>query len=103
MKLKEKDLKFLKSFLSRLPMFVGKVRKNNIIHFLHGYDCGRYPNSNICDIIADYIEDYYKISRKSLGWPYQIELLRKKRKSTWIKVFKTLIEEIIESTEQRDG
>ena len=85
-----------------MPMYVGKIKKESIIHFLHGYDCGRHPESNICKTIALHIEKRYKITQRNLGWPYQIELLKKKRKSTWIKTFKTIIEEILEETEPED-
>jgi hypothetical protein len=74
-------------FITRTSMYIPKENETNIVSFVTGYQSGA-PMCNFTDAIILFIEKKFRIAGRATGWPGQIELLSRKRGSSWVQTFK---------------
>ena len=77
-------------FITRTGMFIGKVSKESIISFIHGYEIGTEGKCNISNLISELLTNEFDIKKMATGWNGQIEEYSKERNQNWILSFRQL-------------
>jgi hypothetical protein len=88
------DKILLLQFIVRTSMYIPCVDENNVISFIHGYECNN-KKCNFTNLLSDYMGKELKINKTAYGWPGQIKNISLKRKVSWVKTFKQISLEII--------
>ena len=71
--MREIDLNTLMHFITRTEMYIGKVSKESVISFIHGYEIGTEEKCNISGSISDLLSNEFNIEKMATGWIGQIE------------------------------
>ncbi|WP_025665520.1 hypothetical protein [Aquimarina megaterium] len=89
--MREIDLNTLMLFITRTGMYIGKVSKESIISFIHGYEIGTEGKCKISGLISDLLFNEFGIKKMATGWNGQIEEYSKQRNQDWTISFRQLI------------
>lgn len=96
----EKETELILYFIHRMPMYINPINRDTIVAFMTGLDVGRLPKKRLTHLLKEYIENEYNLFGSAKGWPYQIELFGQKKDLNWVIAFKTLMIELMESSEE---
>jgi hypothetical protein len=93
----QKEINILLHFITKPFMFISILDRDNIISFMHGFECltkNKFPFTNTIRKLAS---EKYKIKYDSLGWPGQIDKLAKKKSLPWAVLFRSFVLEALVS------
>ncbi len=76
-------------------MYLAEVNKDRIIAFITGYEIGAETNPQFTTELIKYLEEEHHIPFRALGWPYQIQQLANKRRTSWVAAFKAVSLELL--------
>jgi hypothetical protein len=89
----EAQKKAISHFLDRPLMYLYKIEKEQIVAFIHGFEIGNNPQ--FTDELSNLLENKYKIKRRALGWPFQVQKFSEIKSLDWFDAFKLLSNELI--------
>lgn len=63
---------------------------------MHGFEAGAGIDCIWSNLLSKHLESKYKVRKKALGWPYQVQVFADKKSMDWVLTFKQLMIEVIE-------
>jgi hypothetical protein len=89
------DARFIIHFNTRMDMFVCPSNRENVVAFLHGYQCGTENLCKFTERLSEHIAEKHRIKAGALGWPHQIAQLAEKRSLHWMDIYLLVSSEVL--------
>ncbi|MBS1683339.1 MAG: hypothetical protein JSS76_01195 [Bacteroidetes bacterium] len=84
----KRDKEIFFHFIVRTGMYISTVDDQNIVSFVHGYECGSRSKVRFTSQIENHFSNRLHVAYGSTGWPGQITAYAKKKNKDWVTIFK---------------
>jgi len=92
------DVRNLTTFNARMGMYVCRSNRENIVSFLHGYECGAGAECQFTKILTEHLTRKHRVESNPSGWPDQIARLAERNSLDWMEIYLLVTEEVLSAT-----